>query len=375
MANISLYIDPDSVRENGDFPQLHLRVMNTLHTPTREFIAPLHGLRGIAVLYVVISHLGLSGLYLVPIAHDSIGKVGVWIFFVLSAFLLTGHLFADLQRESNKAAMVLQYITGRFFRIFPLYVITLCLYAAVGDLTNLEMARHLFLIDGMHHFWAISVEFQYYLVIPLIAVAALRYSRVAVMAGLTVAAAFGVFVGVVFPEMVFSNDLAIVPKLIPFVLGSALALYMSHKPEIFVRSDGCLALVSLAGLSLATVLYQSLRYDELAAEWSIWISILIGISVAGLVRSALNPSSVAAKILGYRLLVFIGEISFSIYLLHLLVIKLAVTLIKNPSLAAWLSLVVSIAVATVSYRTIEVPGVKAGRVAYIVLSKAIRNRD
>jgi len=50
----------------------------------REFFPALHGLRGIAVLFVVFSHLGGLGLFLFPIPHDGIGKVGVWIFFVLS---------------------------------------------------------------------------------------------------------------------------------------------------------------------------------------------------------------------------------------------------------------------------------------------------
>ena len=40
----------------------------------KEFFAPLQGLRGIAVLYVLLSHLGNAGLFLLPVPHDAIGK-------------------------------------------------------------------------------------------------------------------------------------------------------------------------------------------------------------------------------------------------------------------------------------------------------------
>lgn len=223
---------------------------------SRDSIAPLEGLRGLAVLYVVVSHLGLSGLHLFPLPHDSIGKVGVWIFFTLSAFLLTTHLVVDIESSESKAAAVLQYLTRRLFRIFPLYGLTLLLYGVLGDFSFSTLIGHIFLVEGREHFWAIPIEFQYYAVMPMLALLSVKRSRWPMVTVFTALIACGVLAGAVDPETVFSNSLSIGPKLLPFLLGSLLALYLVGTPlksaRLSRRSTDLVSLVCLATLFLST---------------------------------------------------------------------------------------------------------------------------
>lgn len=203
--------------------------INEISQPDRMFFASLHGLRGIAVMYVVLSHLGNGGYFLLPIAHDAIGKVGVWIFFALSAFLLTNHLYIDFEATSSRVTSLLQYIVHRVFRIYPLYIFVLIGHVILGDISKIQLLKHLLLIQGWGELWAISVEFQYYLLIPVFVISALhlRVSYFNIISFLVALAAGSVVYGLKWPASVFSNELTLFPKLAPFVLGSMLALLLS----------------------------------------------------------------------------------------------------------------------------------------------------
>lgn len=329
----------------------------------KGFFAPLHGLRGIAVLYVVISHLGNGGLFLLPIPHNAIGKVGVWIFFSLSAFLLTTHLCRDLETTSSRVFPLLQYIVHRAFRIYPLYIFVLIGHVILGDISKMEFLKHLLLVQGWGELWAIPVEFQYYFVIPFIAISSLylprRYVSVLLMVILTAVLLYGLKQ----PASVFSNELNAFPRLAPFLLGSMLALLLYKKAPLESRYVSLLIpLVSLVGLLVTTVLYRCLATGCLSNLFAPWLSIAIGASVAGLIYTALKPN-VIGSLLGARPLVFLGEISFSLYLLHMFVIHLVQKVSDLPAgIEAWFSLGLSVLCASVSYWAIERPGIRMGKI-------------
>lgn len=90
------------------------------------------------------------------------------------------------------------------------------------------------------------------------------------------------------------------------------------------------------------------------------ISFSIAVSVVGLVWLSLYPASLAAACLSFKPLAFLGQASFGIYLLHLLVINLVKHVCASPYLAAWSALGLSILVGAMTYRLIEVPGIKLG---------------
>lgn len=330
---------------------------------SREFFAPLHGLRGIAVLYVVISHLGNSGLFLIPIAHDAIGKVGVWVFFSLSAFLLTTHLCRSIANNENKLFSLMQYALNRVFRIFPLYVLILIIHYSLGSLSIEEFYKHLFLIQGNGELWAIPVEFQYYLVIPLIAIgnAYLNKKQMFILLALGILASL--YQGISNPASVFSNNITIIPKLLPFILGSVVALFpnkilpIAKSPSQKILS----ASIYFAAIIAITILYRCLSKGCAPNFTAPWISLAIGVIIAGLIYTALQPNLIST-FLSLKILVFIGEISFSLYLLHMLVITYVMRHSHfSLTTEAWLSLLLSITLSVFTYYIIERPGILAGK--------------
>ena len=131
-----------------------------MKTPT-HFVAPLHGLRGLAALYVLLSHISVAGFVLVPgVSFLGIGKAGVLMFFVLSASLLTSRLGDELQARPEWRAIA-AYFINRLFRIYPLFVVVLLIHLAMGLMQPVDVFRHLALLAGRYELWAIPVEFRY----------------------------------------------------------------------------------------------------------------------------------------------------------------------------------------------------------------------
>lgn len=336
-----------------------------LSLPDRKFFASLHGLRGLAVLYVVVSHLGSNGFFLLPIPHDGIGKVGVWIFFALSAFLLTTHLCRDLETASSKVSPILRYVIHRVFRIYPLYIAALIGHWIVGDISKLGLVSHLLLIQGWGELWAIPVEFQYYFVIPFIAVSTAYLPRRSVTALLMAALVVAFLYGIKNPAIVFSNEINIIPKLAPFVLGSVLALLLDKnsfsRRSFYLGWSVLLTVACLVGLLVTTILYRHLDEESLSNFLAPSLSVAIAVSAVALIYAALHVNFIG-KILESRLMVLLGEISFSVYLLHMFVIRFVAKILNPPSFAgAWISLGLCILCASVSYWAIERPGIHAGR--------------
>src|SRR5690606_5151094 len=89
-------------------------------------MAALDGLRGLALLLVVASHGSNMGLHFVPgVDMSGTGKTGVWLFFVLSAFLLM-HQFLQLDAQGRlDAGEWWRYAWRRVLRIYPLYTVFL----------------------------------------------------------------------------------------------------------------------------------------------------------------------------------------------------------------------------------------------------------
>ena len=138
----------------------------------------LDGLRGLAVLLVVLSHLSNARLQLAPgLDFRGTGKYGVFLFFALSAFLLTKPLLRD-EADLRDPRGWTRYAARRILRIFPLYWLVLLVNwgvtqwaptPAMPSLTTGELVRHLLLQEGKGVYWTIPVEISYYLVLPFVA--------------------------------------------------------------------------------------------------------------------------------------------------------------------------------------------------------------
>jgi peptidoglycan/LPS O-acetylase OafA/YrhL len=142
-----------------------------------DHLPQLDGLRALAVLAVIAEHT-LSGRPLIALTP---GGAGVRLFFVLSGFLITGILLraGDMAAKGGSPGCALRaYYARRFLRFFPLYYFAL----AVALLLGVQGAReavgwHLAYLTNIYgavtgwlghlaHFWSLAVEEQFYLVWP-----------------------------------------------------------------------------------------------------------------------------------------------------------------------------------------------------------------
>lgn len=330
----------------------------------RLFSPALHGLRGIAVSYVVVSHLGNAELFLLPVRHNAIGKVGVWIFFVLSAFLLTKNLHHDFEFTSSRLTSTFQYAVHRFFRIYPLFGVVIILHVFRGHFTPVEALHHLLLRQGWGELWAIPVEFQYYLLVPFVVIIASQFSKGWAGWILFVLCVVSFFYGLISPESVFANGLNIFPKLTPFLLGSMFAFGLLKANVAFLARSffvNATAILCLSGLLVATLMYRHMGLGALSSLYAPWLSVGISLAVIGLIHTT-QKSPFFNRVFSIRPLVFLGEISFSLYLLHMFVIDGFKNVTLLPvGVRAWGSLAISILLATVSYRLIEKPGIRIGK--------------
>ncbi len=141
----------------------------------------LNGLRAIAALSVVISHIGLSlnefNLRVLPTID--LAGFGVTIFFALSGFLIT---YLLLNEQKNGTIHIKHFYIRRILRIWPLYffilfatILTLYIYTPQGINNSLPyyfilMANVPFIINTslplLGHYWSLGVEEQFYLFWP-----------------------------------------------------------------------------------------------------------------------------------------------------------------------------------------------------------------
>lgn len=119
----------------------------------------LDGIRGYAVLLVLLSHISnVKGLI-----FSGAGQLGVWLFFVLSAFLLSLYFFQAPQRIFSLLEWE-NYAFRRFTRIYPLYIGVLISGVLVGWWGVGALPGAMLLQDPVY--WAIFVEFRFYFLLP-----------------------------------------------------------------------------------------------------------------------------------------------------------------------------------------------------------------
>lgn len=307
-------------------------------------IKPLHGLRGAAALTVAIGHFeGLPGA----------AGLGVVLFFMLSGFLM-GRLYLSTEPEPQA---VWRYAVARMARIYPLFAVvivgTIAFNAIFGaDIFYLkpdDLVPHLLFAGAGRTVWTISVEVQFYAVFILIWLASSRFSHAArLVVPLLVAATVATFA--------FGFDggrIALVRYLHLFVAGLALALLTDRDLS---RWRGLAAIVlPLAGLAYGAVFLTFPWYADTYFIHQGWTPMLACFAL--LLAALVGGDCWANRVLSWPVMVWLGEISFGIYLLHRhaewLVDRLAP---QANELFTWpIKLALSLVFAQMAYVAIERP--------------------
>ncbi len=155
-----------------------------------SYYPALDGLRGMAVLFVLLAHIGFN-IYLFPYRIYLDSTIGVHIFFVISGFLITTLLLKE--KVKNGRISLRYFYIRRVLRILPVAYLFLLVLIVLNNIYHLEIPAPDFIASflfyknlPMHnepytaHFWSLAVEEQFYLTFPIIL--ALNTNRYMVLA-------------------------------------------------------------------------------------------------------------------------------------------------------------------------------------------------
>jgi peptidoglycan/LPS O-acetylase OafA/YrhL len=284
------------------------------------------GLRAIAFLLVFASHK-------IDFAHaDSYGDVGVWLFFVLSGFLIT-RILARSRAEIESGLSTVPNRLGRFYlrrtaRIFPPYYLILALFA-VGSLfvpidnfgrseklayllygTNILIAVRGYWVGDFGHFWSLAVEEQFYLLFaPLVLLVPRRHTMSVCLAVMSA----GIATKIVLEARHASAVSIDVSSLINFVLlgiGGVMGLSASRPAPKWLSSGSAQVAVLCLYLAMPAAFGTSSQIWPLLGKLS---AVLVGVLLFQIFNGQRSWFVAILESWPFRK---IGRISYGAYLIH-----------------------------------------------------------
>ena len=336
----------------------------------------LDGLRGLAVLIVMLSHMSIAGVNLLPaLDFRGAGKYGVYLFFVLSSFLLTSQFLrmpatSEWRRPSSWRYWI-GYALRRICRIYPMFGLALLvatffpfMESALMGPNSWTTTGHLLLTEGVKIFWAIPVEVKFYALLPLLLLAMDRF-----VAKRGYAVAVVIIVAAILKEWVVpassfpGKSIALTRYVSVFLCGTAAAVVWNitdgeHPPAFLKGSAGFFATAAL--LVVVSTMPSVFRawVDPNISNAHFHVAMLTyGGLWSVVVLGTLWSDGVVRRVFEWTPLCWLGTISFSAYLWHLPVIEwLRRAMAVYPFiLQATAILIVVLVVSSLSYLVIERP--------------------
>jgi peptidoglycan/LPS O-acetylase OafA/YrhL len=353
----------------------------------------LDGIRALAVMAVLCYHAGVS--------WTGGGLLGVDVFFVLSGFLITSLLCRELVRTTT--IRLGSFWAQRARRLLPALIILILGVAAYayafrnsidvgavrGDAlaTLLYVANWHFIFSDQGYFvqtaapspllhtWSLAVEEQYYLVWPLVALFVVRrwgLRALAITAGVGAVASAALMVsmyeaGFSIDRLYYGTD----TRAQALLVGSFLGAVGSHR-------GGSFSIVPASWSSTRPRQWLWTALGGAGAFYLVWAwhalggqdpflygggFLAVAVAAAAVIVGCVTvPTSLLTRLLSLRVLVFIGRISYGLYLYHW-PLFLAINHAHTGLTGAWLlstRMAVTFAAATVSFLFIEEP-IRTGR--------------
>ena len=355
-----------------------------MSSPQNRYIHSVDGLRAVAVIAVLLYHLGIDWI--------PGGFLGVDLFFVISGYVITGLILDSIARSGTLDLRA--FYLSRIRRLVPALVAmlvftTLFIGVYAPDTVRRFIADVPYVLSGsmnwalvsrqqdyfeaigrpplLQHTWSLAVEAQFYLMWPLVLLFILRYfgKKNIPFAALAIAIASGITLFAysiridtqesAISHVYFGTD----THSIGLFLGSALAV--SWQPqnltrEITKRAQDFVDLIGVVGLLglLSTFMFIN-ENDPTLYRIAFPLSALFGCAT---LISVVHPASRFAPILSTRPLIWIGERSYGIYLWHWIVFQLtrpSIDLVGDDWALYALRVLIVFALADISLRYIEIP--------------------
>lgn len=285
------------------------------------------GLRAIAVIAVIIHHLDNSIL--------PGGYIGVDIFFVISGFLITSHIFKGLQAKTFSFA---SFYKKRINRIVPVLVVVIMFFSCIGyfllspaDLIRLGYSAQATMLGFSNiyfwreygnyfagdaseaillHTWSLGVEEQFYLFWPVLLVILFSTtSQLRYMLGVLIVIFIGALVVSIYGTSLFASaSYYLMPsRVFEFMVGALPAIFLSNKNIGYVVCT----LLKIVGFIL---IFYGLWLFDAATVFPSYNALIPSLGTALIIIAGNN--GYGSRLLAMRPLYGTGLISYSMYLWH-----------------------------------------------------------
>ena len=338
-----------------------------------EHVPSLDGLRAVSIIAVMFTH------FIFP--HGP-GGYGVFLFFIISGFLITRLLFAEqkIQKVDLKA-----FYIRRVFRLYPVLLVLTLTAIIVGQLlyrnfdfgevgaalfyysnfliVHKELNNIPWQMNAFQVFWSLSVEEHFYIAFPFLFVLLRTPVKILMLAlFVVVACTIGRYtMAVAHPELISTHYFGMLTqyRIDSIALGVALAaLCEMPSGNILLRQAGNYFVMAIA-LAVLIAGFAFLRDPALktALRWP-----LLGFPILVFTSAIIfSPKyRVPIAILNHPVMVWTGKLSYSLYVWHVLAGYAAFALVPNAPGAA-LAIIFAYLLATGSYFLVERPMIAVGR--------------
>ena len=351
---------------------------------SNRYIHSVDGLRAVAVVAVLLYHLGIDWI--------PGGFLGVDLFFVISGYVITGLILDSIERSGtlDLRAFYLSRIRRLVPALIALVVLTLLYigtyapetvrrfvsdlpYVFTGTMNWALVSRQQDYFEAigrpplLQHTWSLAVEAQFYLIWPLVLLLVLRYfgkKNISVAAlGIALVSGIALFLYSVqidthasaVSHVYFGTD----THSIGLFLGAALAVSWHPQnltKEITRRAQDFIDLIGVIGfLGLLSAFLFIKESDPTLYRIAFPIAAIFGCAT---LISVVHPASRFAPILSTKPMIWIGERSYGIYLWHWIVFQLtrpSIDLVGDDWALYALRVLVVFALADISLRYVELP--------------------
>lgn len=306
----------------------------------------IESLRGISCLIVLFAHI-ISTSPKFGIYASGCGKIGVWLFMLLSGYLLLQCYVVDGSKEF-KIRDIPKYYLRKIIRLYPMYMVVLTLSVILGIITFKSLIKHLLLLEAYGHFWYMPVIIKFYIIAPIFLVLFSYIKKKFNKDKALYIFTFFIFIltilfSICFPFTKYiENSIKLYWYMPVFLIGMLIACSEGYTYKKFEIMSIITLILAIIGIVIVTPLSRKILFNIEPSKYLqnkyiymtiCWGFILYGIKNIEKLNNFFNKATILQKL---------GSISFEIYLIHYIILmKLEIYNIRF-SIKAILTIIITI---------------------------------